>query len=86
MQRGQRESERETEPEMFVDATEASEKDSLCIQGFSYGPLTWTPIHTNYIPYTKQGPIEQTPPESKGPSPLLTIAYHSATIGPYIPP
>ena len=23
-------------------------------------------MHTNYIPYTKQGPTEQTPPESKG--------------------
>ena len=32
-----------------------------------YGPLIWTPIYTNYIPYSKQGPVEQTPPESKGP-------------------
>ena len=29
-----------------------------------YGPLTWTPVHSSYIPYTKQELIEQTPPES----------------------
>ena len=27
--------------------------------------IAWTPIHTHHIPYTKWGPIEQTPPESK---------------------
>ena len=33
-------------------------------QGCSYRPLIWTPIHANYKPYTKEGYIEQTVPES----------------------
>ena len=44
---------------------------SLLGFAISYGPLVWpliwTPVHTTcIIPYIKQGPIEQTPPESKG--------------------
>ena len=42
-----------------------------------YGPLIWNRIYTNYIPHAKQGPIEQTPPESKGP----TTKAHRKTLG-----
>ena len=30
-------------------------------------PLVWNGIHANYISYTKEGPIEQSPPDQRGP-------------------